>query len=65
MLKIFTTRKTRLDCVHVVPGDARNKLVEAIVDSNLVKYGVVAIYGKDQSMQQRCFEPRTIPAAKT
>ena len=56
MLKIFTTRKTRLDCVHVVPGDARNKLVEAIVDSNLVKYGVVAIYGKDQSMQQRCFE---------
>ncbi len=56
MLKIFTTRKTRLDCVHVVPGDARNKLVEEIIDSNLVNYGVVAIYSKDQTMQQRCYE---------
>jgi len=45
-----------LDAVHVVPGDAKNKLVEEIVDSKLVTYGVVAIYDKDQSMQERCLK---------
>jgi glycosyltransferase involved in cell wall biosynthesis len=48
----------RLDCVHVVPGDARNKLVEEIVSSNLVSYGVAAIYGTDQSMRNRCSDLR-------
>ena len=56
MLKIFHSLGTRLDCIHVVPGDAKNKLVEEIIDSNLVNYGVVAIYGEDQSMQQQCLE---------
>ena len=46
----------RLDSVHVVPGDARNKLVEEIVSSNLVTYGVVAIYSADQNMRNRCSE---------
>jgi len=54
LLAKFRALGTRLDCVHVVPGDARNKLVEEIVDSKLVTYGVVAIYAKDQSMQERC-----------
>ncbi len=36
MLKIFRKLVARVDCVHVVPGDARNKLVEEIVKSNAV-----------------------------
>jgi len=56
MLKNFPSFKRRLDCVHVVPGDARNKLVEDIVNSDLVTYGVVAIYNNDQSMERRCSE---------
>jgi glycosyltransferase involved in cell wall biosynthesis len=58
MLAKRRSPKKRLDCVHVVPGDARNKLVEEIVSSDLVTYGVVAIYGKDQSMRNRCSELR-------
>lgn len=56
MTKIFRIFRTRLDCVHVVPGDARNKIVEDIVNSDLVTYGVVAIYNNDQSMFRRCAE---------
>jgi glycosyltransferase involved in cell wall biosynthesis len=46
----------RLDSVHVIPGDARNKLVEEIVDSSVLTYGVVEIYDADQSMRKRCVE---------
>ena len=56
MIKIFQNSKARLDCVHVVPGDGRNKLVEEIVDSSLIKYGVVSIYDNDQNMKRRCLE---------
>lgn len=56
MLKIFRNLGTRLDCVHVVPGDARNKLVEEIVNSDLVTYGVVAIYCHDNYMEKHCLE---------
>lgn len=56
MLKIFRNLGTRLDCVHVVPGDARNKLVEEIVNSDLVTNGVVAIYCHDDYMEKRCSE---------
>lgn len=52
----FEFFRTRLDVVHVVPGDARNKIVEAIVESDRVSYGVVAIYDKDQSMKERCLK---------
>jgi glycosyltransferase involved in cell wall biosynthesis len=47
---------TRLDAIHVVPGDARNQLVEEIVDSKLIKYGVLAIYRADLSMREKCLE---------
>ena len=56
MLKIFRSVRTRLDCVHVVPGDARNKLVEEIVNSDLMAYGVVSIYYHDDKMEKRCLE---------
>ncbi len=56
MFKTFGNPKARLDCVHVVPGDGRNKLVEEIIDSNLIKYGVVSIYDNDQNMKRRCQE---------
>ena len=46
----------RLDAVHVIPGDAKNKLVEEIVDSNILAYGVVGIYDADPSMRNRCLE---------
>lgn len=52
----FLIPTIRLDAVHVVPGDAKNKLIEEIVNSKLIAYGVVAIYSKDQSMQDRCLE---------
>ena len=56
MLKSLRSYAPRLECIHVVPGDARNQLVEEIIDSNLINYGVVAIYSKDLSMQQKCLE---------
>ncbi len=46
----------RLDSVHVVPGDAKNKLVEEIVNSSQLRYGVVEIYNADPSMRKRCLE---------
>lgn len=46
--------KDRLDAIHVTPGDAKNKVVEEIVTSKLVKYGVLAIYSKDRSMREHC-----------
>ena len=46
--------KDRLDAIHITPGDARNKVVEEIVTSNLVKYGVLAIHVKDESMRKHC-----------
>jgi glycosyltransferase involved in cell wall biosynthesis len=54
--KLFSLIQSRLDAVHVVPGDAKNKLVEAIVESNLVTYGVVSIYDEDQSMKKKCLK---------
>jgi glycosyltransferase involved in cell wall biosynthesis len=48
--------KKRLDSVHVIPGDAKNKLVEEIVDSSALTYGVVEIYDADPSMRKRCME---------
>jgi glycosyltransferase involved in cell wall biosynthesis len=56
MLKNLSRYTTRLDCIHVVPGDARNQLVEEIVNSNLIKYGVLAIYCEDTSMREKCQE---------
>ena len=46
----------RLDSVHVVPGDARNKLVEEIIVSDALTYGVVEIYNADPSMRKRCID---------
>jgi glycosyltransferase involved in cell wall biosynthesis len=46
----------RLDSVHVTPGDAKNKLVEEIVDSKVLTYGVVEIYDANLSMRKRCME---------
>ena len=46
----------RLDSVHVVPGDAKNKLVEEIIDSSTLTYGVVEIYDADPSMRKRCID---------
>ena len=46
----------RLDAVHVIPGDAKNKLVEEIIDSSVLTYGVVEIYDADSSMRKRCME---------
>jgi glycosyltransferase involved in cell wall biosynthesis len=56
MLKFFPRYTTGLDCIHVVPGDARNHLVEEIIDSELIDYGVVAIYREDISMREKCLE---------
>lgn len=56
MIRDSSLFRMRLDCVHVVPGDARNKLVEEIVKSDLVTYGVVAIYGQDHTMEEKCSE---------
>lgn len=56
MNKDFTYFRTRLDCVHVVPGDASNKLVEEIVISDLVTYGVISIYVQDHNMEEKCSE---------
>lgn len=56
MLKTIFAGSKRLDSVHVIPGDAKNKLVEEIVDSKVLTYGVVEIYDADQSMQKRCME---------
>jgi len=42
--------------VHVIPGDAKNKLVEEIVDSSALTYGVLEIYDADPSMRERCLE---------
>jgi glycosyltransferase involved in cell wall biosynthesis len=56
MLKFLPKSAMRLDCIHVVPGDARNHLVEEIVDSNLIKYGVLAIYRADLSMRDKCLD---------
>ena len=42
--------------MHVIPGDAKNKLVEEIVDSKVLTYGVVEIYDADPSMRKRCME---------
>ena len=57
MLKrVFSGSKQLLDCVHVIPGDAKNKLVEEIVDSSALSYGVVEIYDADPSMRKRCLE---------
>ncbi len=46
----------RLDSVHVIPGGAKNKLLEEIIDSKVIAYGVVEIYDGDSSMQVRCAE---------
>ena len=53
--KIFVESK-RLDSVHVIPGGAKNKLVEEIIDSKVLTYGVVEIYDADPSMRKRCTE---------
>jgi glycosyltransferase involved in cell wall biosynthesis len=39
-----------------VPGDARNKLVEEIVFSSTLTYGVVEIYDANTSMRKRCLD---------
>lgn len=44
----------RLDAVHVVPGDSRNKIVELIVQSRSLAYGVLEIYDLDPSMRINC-----------
>lgn len=54
LLKSLYLPSHRLDSVHVVPGDAKNKLVEEIVDSKALTYGVVEIYDADPSMRKRC-----------
>jgi glycosyltransferase involved in cell wall biosynthesis len=54
MLKFLPRFQTRLDSIHVVPGDARNQLVEEIIDSKLIKYGVLAIYREDLTMSDKC-----------
>ena len=56
MLKTIFAGSKRLDSVHVIPGDAKNKLVEEIVDSKVLTYGVVEIYDADPSMRKRCME---------
>lgn len=56
MFKSIFTGSNRLDSVHVIPGDAKNKLVEEIIDSSVLKYGVVEIYEADPSMRKRCVE---------
>ena len=56
MLKFLPRSPRRLDAIHVVPGDARNQLVEEIIDSKLIKYGVLAIYREDLSMRDKCLE---------
>jgi glycosyltransferase involved in cell wall biosynthesis len=43
-----------LDVVHVIPGDARNKIVEIIVHSDQLAYGVLEIYDQDESMKFHC-----------
>ena len=43
-----------LDAIHVVPGGPRNRLVEGLVNTRRLKYGVVAIYSKDTSMEEFC-----------
>jgi len=56
MVKFLSRFPPRLDSIHVVPGDARNQLVEEIIDSELIKYGVLAIYSEDLSMRDKCLE---------
>jgi glycosyltransferase involved in cell wall biosynthesis len=56
LLKSIFNGNKRLDSVHVIPGDAKNKLVEEIVDSSILTYGVVEIYDADPSMRKRCIE---------
>jgi len=56
LLKTIFAGSKRLDSVHVIPGDAKNKLVEEIVDSKVLTYGVVEIYDADPSMRKRCME---------
>ncbi len=56
LLKQVLSSSQRLDSVHVIPGDAKNKLVEEIVDSSALRYGVVEIYDADPSMRKRCLE---------
>ena len=54
MFKSILPGNKYLDSVHVIPGDARNKLVEEIVDSSALTYGVVEIYDADPSMRIHC-----------
>ena len=56
LLKDILGWDERLDSVHVIPGDARNKLVEEIIVSKVITYGVVEIYDGHPSMQERCAE---------
>jgi glycosyltransferase involved in cell wall biosynthesis len=56
LLKTIFAGSKRLDSVHVIPGDAKNKLVEEIVDSKVLTYGVVEIYDAEPSMRKRCME---------
>lgn len=44
----------KLDAVHVIPGDSANKLVEEIVSSEVIKYGVIEIYQDNLSMRECC-----------
>lgn len=46
----------RLDAVHVIPGDSKNKIVELIVQSKCLAYGVLEIYDLDPSMRIHCEE---------
>ena len=54
MFRQFKLVGLKQDAVHVIPGDSTNKLVEEIVSSEVIKYGVIEIYQDNQSMRECC-----------
>lgn len=49
-----TCQRAHLDAIHVIPGDSTNKLVEEIVSSKTINYGVTEIYETNQTMRKHC-----------
>jgi glycosyltransferase involved in cell wall biosynthesis len=54
MLGNKSCHRTHLDAIHVIPGDSTNKLVEEIVSSKTINYGVTEIYETNQTMRKHC-----------
>jgi len=49
LFEIRTFRTKRLDAIHVIPGDGPNIIVNEVVKSTKVRWGVITLFSKDKS----------------